>query len=161
MSWEELDGQAPKLARLGKRLLEGPGVAFLGTTRGDGSPRLHPVTPIVREGELLLGIIDATPKAHDLLRDPRCVLHALPGPGHAEFWVEALAQALPSLTAKDWARRVPQLDLPPGDTLFRLVLNAAHATLFTPDGNGRPVPDRRHWRRKPALTEGELVPHGG
>jgi Pyridoxamine 5'-phosphate oxidase len=161
MSWEELDRQAPQIARLGKRLLEERGLAFLATVRRDGSPRLHPVSPVICQGELMMGVIDRSPKSRDLLRDGRCVLHALPGPGHAEFWVEALAEPVPPEAALDWAKREPQLALPSGDTLFRLRITGAHATIFAPDGNGRPVPDRRHWRRQPERAGTTAASHGG
>lgn len=146
MSWAELEKAAPEMARLGRRLLMRPGVAFLGTIRADGSPRVHPVSPFIYESQLMLGIIDRSPKSRDLRRDSRCVLHALPGPAHAEFWVEAEASPLSSAAARDLVERAPQFALPPGDTFFRLVLLAAHATIFQPGEDDRPLPNRRHWR---------------
>lgn len=146
MTWSQLEDGAPAIARLGKRMLTETGIAFLATVRADGSPRAHPVSPIICRGELMLGLIDETPKARDVLRDPRCVLHALPGPGNTEFWVDALAEPQSKTSAGWWAARVPQLALPPGDRLFRLVIIAAHATIFEPGRNGRPSASRRHWR---------------
>ena len=67
------------------------GIAFLGTVRFDGGPRLHPVCPVFGGGRLFVGVGPHSPKQHDLRRDPRCVLHALPGIGDAEFVVRARA----------------------------------------------------------------------
>jgi hypothetical protein len=152
MSWSELDSQSPQVARLGKRLLQSSAVAFLATVRPDGAPRVHPVCPVLWNGDLFVGLIDRTPKARDLRRDPRCVLHALPGPGDCEFWVEAVAEPVSEAVALRHAIENPRLKLPPGDTLFRLELRAAHATLFQPGEGNRPVPSRRHWRAAGNLT---------
>jgi Pyridoxamine 5'-phosphate oxidase len=146
-SWADLEQEAPAIARLGRRLL-GTGIAFLATVRRDGSPRLHPVCPLICDGELLLGIIDRSPKRADLRRDPRCVVHAVPGPGHAEFWVRAVAEPQGPAVARRWADRDRRLALPDGDTLFRLGLVVAYATIFGPGADGRPVPDRRSWRSR-------------
>lgn len=146
MSWSELEAQDSQIARLGKRLLKSSSVAFLGTIRPDGTPRVHPVCPVLWKGELLLGLIDRTPKARDLRRDPRCVLHALPGPGDSEFWLEAVAEPVGLAAAQRLAIENPRLGLPSGDSLFRLKLREVHATIFQPGKDNRPVPSRRHWR---------------
>src|SRR5690242_21883098 len=81
--WTEFGGAMPAMAEAGARLLYqyGPqALAFLATIRPDGGPRLHPVCPTLFDDRLLLGIVDASPKCADLVRDPRCALHTLPGP---------------------------------------------------------------------------------
>jgi Pyridoxamine 5'-phosphate oxidase len=161
MSWGELAAQAPAIARVGRRLLEQTGIAFLATVRADGSPRVHPVCPLTLDDELLLGIIDRSPKYRDLRRDPRCVLHALPGPGHTEFWVEAVAEPQTGEALRHWVARDPKAALPAGDTLFRLRLVAAHATAFQPGEGGMPIPDRRHWRAASAAEAAGAVAIAG
>jgi hypothetical protein len=52
-SWSEFAGQAPEFAAFGEARFRS-GVAYLGTLRPDGGPRVHPVTPII--GEQLLCI---------------------------------------------------------------------------------------------------------
>jgi hypothetical protein len=54
-------------------------VAYLAAVRPDGAPRLHPFCPIIAGGRLFAAIPHSSPKGHDLLRDPRCVIHAMPG----------------------------------------------------------------------------------
>jgi len=74
MLWHEFEEAAPQLAALGRRRFEATHVALLGTLRRDGTPRISPVEPYLVRGRLLLGVLGASRKAHDLLRDPRCTL---------------------------------------------------------------------------------------
>jgi hypothetical protein len=66
-------------------------IAFLATSRPDGSPRLHPFCPILADGRLFAAIPWKSPKGHDLRRDPRCAIHALPGPDDDELSIRARA----------------------------------------------------------------------
>jgi len=79
-SWAELEGAAPELAAAGRRLLYqfGPGLGFLATVRRDGGPRLHPICPVLTDGELWAFILRRSPKCADLVRDGRFALHAFP-----------------------------------------------------------------------------------
>ncbi len=72
-SWKEFAQQAPEIAAFGESRFRG-GVAYLGTLRPDGSPRVHPVTPIIGE-QLFLFMEPTSPKGKDLQRDPRYTLH--------------------------------------------------------------------------------------
>jgi hypothetical protein len=92
-SWNEFAQQAPELAEYGKARFQS-GVAYLGTVRADGSPRVHPVTPII--GEQLFLFMEATsPKGKDLQRDGRYTLHCavedMSG-GGGEFYVRGRAK---------------------------------------------------------------------
>jgi general stress protein 26 len=72
--WQQFAVEAPELARFGLSRLRGR-VAYLATLRRDGSPRLHPVVVHFGNSELFLYMNPASPKAHDLRRDPRYTLH--------------------------------------------------------------------------------------
>ena len=72
-SWAEFARQAPEMAAFGLARFQSQ-VAYLGTLRPDGGPRVHPVTPIIGE-QLFLFMEPASPKGRDLQRDPRCTLH--------------------------------------------------------------------------------------
>ena len=76
MIWREFEGAAPELAALGRERFEATHVALLGTLRRDGSPRISPIEPKLVFGQLLLGMLAESHKAHDLLRDSRCTLHS-------------------------------------------------------------------------------------
>ncbi len=49
---------------------------MLGTLRRNGWPRITPCEPDLAGGQLLLGMMWRSPKALDLLRDERCVVHS-------------------------------------------------------------------------------------
>lgn len=91
-SWQEFAQQAPELAAFGNGRFQS-GVAYLGTVRADGGPRVHPVTPIMGE-QLFLFMEPTSPKGKDLQRDGRYTLHcavADSGGGEGEFYVRGRA----------------------------------------------------------------------
>jgi hypothetical protein len=116
-SWSEFAATSPELADVAAALWPGivaldrgdvvPAdlpcfeIAFLASVRQDGGPRVHPFCPILAGGRLFAAIPPASPKGRDLRRDPRCVIHALPGPADDEFCVRALAREVadPATTA--------------------------------------------------------------
>lgn len=115
-AWQDLEQGAPRVAGLGMASLTATSVALLGTLRRDGSPRISPVEPCLCEGQLLIGAMAWSPKAADLRRDPRYVLHsAVTGPdnGEGEFKVYGSAaeagDKLRSAAAGVWWQ-----DWPPG-----------------------------------------------
>jgi hypothetical protein len=74
MSWQRLESQSPEIAEFGRIRFQS-GVAYLATIRKDGSPRLHPFTPIIGEGHFFVFMEPSSPKGHDLRRDPRFTVH--------------------------------------------------------------------------------------
>ena len=76
MNWQEFVDDAPELAEYAQRLIEQSGFVFIGTIRKDGSPRISPVEALIVDGNLYLGMMWESFKAHDLLRDPRCTIHS-------------------------------------------------------------------------------------
>jgi hypothetical protein len=66
-------------------------IAYLATIRRDGGPRVHPFCPILADGRLFAAIPRTSPKGWDLRRDPRCAIHALPGPDDLELCIRAIA----------------------------------------------------------------------
>jgi hypothetical protein len=94
LSWGRFRRSAPDLAAAGRALLYrgGVGLAYLGTVRGDGGPRVHPVSPLLVE-EGLYTLLTVSPKLEDLLRDRRFALHSFPmGAGAEAFYVTGRAQ---------------------------------------------------------------------
>jgi hypothetical protein len=107
-TWSDFEASAPELASVadllwpgitalhrGERPRSGAAtfpVAFLATTRPDGSARVHPFCPILAAGRLFAAIPQRSPKGRDLRRDGRCTIHALPGPDDDELSIRALAR---------------------------------------------------------------------
>ncbi len=77
MRWDEFAKAAPELAALGEERLRARELCLLGTLRANGYPRISPVEPDFVDGELMSGMMWRSPKALDLLRDPRCVVHSI------------------------------------------------------------------------------------
>jgi hypothetical protein len=77
MTWEEFAAAAPELAALGDERLRAKELCLVGTLRKNGWPRISPVEPEFVDGELMLGMMWRSPKALDLLRDPRLVVHSV------------------------------------------------------------------------------------
>jgi hypothetical protein len=91
-SWQEFAQQVPAFAAFGQARFAG-GVAYLGTVRADGGPRVHPVTPIIGE-QLFLFMEPTSPKGKDLQRDVRYTLHCAvenSEGGDGEFYVRGRA----------------------------------------------------------------------
>lgn len=74
MSWKTLEDQQPDLAAFGKARLHN-NVAYLATIRKDGSPRVHPFTPIIGEGHFFAFMEPTSPKGHDLRRAGQFAVH--------------------------------------------------------------------------------------
>jgi hypothetical protein len=144
MSWKDLENARPELAAFGADRFQRFGVAYLATVATDGSPRVHPVTPIVGQGHLFVFMEPTSPKGHDLRRDGRYALHCsvsdISGEsgeffisGHATFRddpaVRRLAVELATYTPAD--RYI----------LFELDVERAASTTYT---NGPPV--RTRWK---------------
>lgn len=79
LSWGRFRRSAPDLAAAGRALFYrgSVGLAYLGTVRSDGGPRVHPVSPLLVEDGLYT-LLMVSPKLEDLLRDNRFALHTFP-----------------------------------------------------------------------------------
>ena len=99
-TWGEFASAAPELAERGARRLS-VGVAYIATTAKDGSPRVHPFTPLVGGGRLLAFVAKHTVKYGNLLRDPRCAIHAVLGTDDEEFLIVGRA-----VLSDDWATQM-------------------------------------------------------
>ena len=77
MRWDEFTTACPELASLGEERLRSRELCLLGTLRKNGYPRISPVEPEFVDGQLMLGMMWRSPKALDLLRDPRLVVHSV------------------------------------------------------------------------------------
>jgi hypothetical protein len=77
MRWDDFAAAVPELAALGEERLRAKELCLVGTLRKNGWPRISPVEPEFVDGELMLGMMWQSPKAIDLMRDPRLVVHSV------------------------------------------------------------------------------------
>jgi hypothetical protein len=73
--WKDFRSTVPEFAKTAEEVLGTNGLALIGTIRRDGTPRISPVEVFFPREELLMGMMNRSKKALDLLRDPRCVIH--------------------------------------------------------------------------------------
>jgi hypothetical protein len=144
MCWKDLENAAPELATFGLKRFE-VGVAYLATVRQDGSPRVHPVTPIVGQGHLFLFMEPTSPKGNDLRRDGRYAIHSAVSDSNGtsgEFIITGTARFIADPAVRSLATQLASY--PPADRyiLFELGIERADSTIYQ---EGQPV--RQHWRR--------------
>jgi len=134
-------------AEFAKAARFGIGYAFVSTVGGDGSPPLHPMTPLIAGGRLLAFAVH-TAKYRNLLRDPRYALHAVLGESDEEFLLTGRA-----VVSDDWASRMLAADEgrrigmnSRDDVLFEFHIERAHWAVWK--GLGTPDISRRakSWR---------------
>lgn len=77
LRWDDLRRSEPRLAARARERLIDPGVLLVATIRGDGTPRVSPVEPLVLAGDLWLSMMWRSRKASDLRRDDRVLLHSV------------------------------------------------------------------------------------
>jgi hypothetical protein len=145
-TWNEFEVASPALARLGRVLLIKKGRGYLATVRADGGPRVQAICPVLWQGRMYAGIIQATPKHQDLVRDGRYALHAPLAEGDAEFWTRGMARLLSDEETDAVMTSNPAWEMPVKNSLFDLDISAACGTIFQSGPGGVPVPDRRVFR---------------
>jgi hypothetical protein len=145
--WKHLREERQDLADVGRGLFYqfGVGLAFLGTVRTDGGPRLHPVCPIVTD-EGLYVLVVPSPKRDDLHRDRRYALHSFPCADNEDaFYVVGEAVLEPddaSIRSRFLAER-SWTDTPPPDwhlqQVFELLIERVLYTKTLSHGDFNPV----------------------
>ena len=153
ISWSNFKVEQPELARHGADLLYhfGVGLAFLGTVRADGGPRLHPICPLLTEGGLYAFIVPS-PKRADLRRDGRYAMHTFPMEDNEDaFYLSGVASHVSHRQTRDQLarqfadERSGQAVPAPGEEqhLFEFRVQAAMLTQTT--GHGDPRPQHTIW----------------
>jgi hypothetical protein len=138
--------RAAPLAAFGRRRF-GSRVADLATGDAAGTPRVHPVTPIVTSLGLMLFMVPTSPKGHDLRRGSRYALHCSVEDdegGGGEFRVRGAARKVDDPAAR--AQVAAPAPYEPSDpyVLFELLVDEAFST--HDDAEGTPV--RHRWRAR-------------
>jgi hypothetical protein len=151
-TWGGFEDEAPDLAAAGRSLWQRNGLMYLATIRRDGRPRLHPVAPFLAVDKLIVAISHRSPKWRDLERDPRCVLHCLPGDRDDEFSLQCRAAAAsdPRDRLSETAGHVIHAD----DHLFEMDIEQADHAWWEHVGRPGTYPVRRRWTAPPSSSTG-------
>lgn len=145
MSWKSLEDQQPELAAFGAERLNG-NVAYLATIRKDGSPRVHPMTPIIGQGHLFVFMEPTSPKGRDLQRDGRYAIHCSVNDtsgASGEFILTGQAHMIDNQELR--ALAVELASYAPADRyiLFEFDVETAASTVYPGD-----QPVRQYWKRE-------------
>jgi hypothetical protein len=147
VTWQQLREDRPSLATYGEERFASR-VAYLATVDRSGSPRVHPVTPIVVPGRLLVFMEPTSPKGHDLRRGSRYALHCAVEDdqgGRGEFRVRGPAREITDVGVRDQAADHAPYEPAPNYVLFELLIDEAFSTRYEPDG----TPVRARWKANP------------
>ncbi len=143
MSWKTLEEKHPDLAAFGAERLDGK-VAYLATVRKDGSPRVHPMTPIIGQGHLFVFMEPTSPKGHDLRRDGRYAMHCAvsdtSGTG-GEFIVTGRAHFVNNSELRALAVRLASYTPADRYILFEFDIKSVASTVYQDD-----QAVRQHWK---------------
>jgi hypothetical protein len=137
MNWAEFAKASPELAVLGWRRFQAHELCMLGTLRRNGWPRISPCELDVVGEQLMLGMMWRSPKALDLLRDDRCVLHSCTSNrlgSEGDFKLYGRAQDVQDEAMRDAYRAVirKRIDWEPTDPfhLFAIAITSASYVVF-------------------------------
>ena len=136
MTWKILEDQQPELAAFGAERLNGK-VAYLATVRKDGSPRLHPMTPIIGLGHFFVFMEPTSPKGHDLQRDGRYAIHCAVSDNSGEsgeFGLTGRARRVDSAELRALAVSLASYDPADRYILFEFDLESAASTVYSTAG---------------------------
>lgn len=155
VAWSEFCAVEPTLAARAQALLYqfGVGLAFLATVDDSGAPRVHPLCPIVCDGELYLLVVPG-PKREDLRRDGRFALHSFPCPDdeNAAYLTGRAVEidgdpARRAVVEQQFLAERSAFPIPPESlaeqSLFRLDIGRCLITTTT--GHGDPAPHHEVW----------------
>jgi hypothetical protein len=145
-TWDEFAAAAPEIAEIGRGLFERFHIAYLGTVRKDGAPRVHPVSPIIANGRLFVATAPASPKRLDQVRDGRYVIHALPGKDDAEFLIRGRARRVTDDTTRAAVTEAAGHTVRAQDWIFEYDIEEAMSAYWEHVGQPDTRPVRRFWR---------------
>lgn len=168
-TWAEFEAGAPALAEVAARLWPGITaanhgvaadnaapwfrIAYLATVRRDGSPRLHPFCPIIARGRLFAAIPTVSPKGDDLRRDPRCVIHAMPGRDDDELCTRGRAVERTDADTRDMVVDVVRrsgvggmIESAGRDPIFEFGIERVDVARWIDIGQPGTYAERRHWQ---------------
>lgn len=152
-TWQDFARERPDIASAGRAIFYqfGVGLAFLGTTRPDGGPRVHPMCPLLTDLGLYAFIVPS-PKQRDLQRDGRYAMHSFPCADNEDaFYVTGRAssaddgEARARLSAQFVAERLQFNVPPPADDHLLFEFSVERCLLTNTSGHGDTSPEHTVW----------------
>src|SRR5919106_6228170 len=148
LNWTQFREARPDLAEAGQQLFYqfGVGLAFLGTVRPDGGPRMHPMCPLIVE-DGLYAFIEPSPKRRDLIRDGRYAMHCFPPAENEDaFYITGRSEHRTDPTLREsiasvfWKERGAESPPPQSEDqqLFEFYIQACLHTKTTGHGDWNP-----------------------
>lgn len=158
-NWDDFQAQAPELAQFGaERLTAAP--AYLATLRSVGTPRVHPIAPIIGGGRLLVFVEPTSPKGRDLRERGWYALHnGVPdtfGSG-GEFFVRGQATHLDDPESAPWRPRRPRINRKIGHSVRVWGRRSSLQRLWR-RGSGQGSSDKRAISRHPSSVRAPMLP---
>ncbi len=149
--WGELERAQPEMAALLRSLLGWIPIAYLATVRRDGSPRVHPVCPILASSGMYVAVAGASSfqpsaKRFDLGRDGRYALHAMPGKRDDEFYVTGRARLVQESAERQLVVETAKHYIREDDWVFELGIDYAMTAYWEKRGEPGTYPVRTEWR---------------
>ncbi len=142
-SWGELQQASPDIAEFGRQRLDGK-VAYLATVRGDGHPRIHPVTAFLSDTRCFIFAEPDSSKVRDFSVNPQFHLHCAMSDSSGssgEFQIRGTAHAMETEAHRVEAEENCPFRPSTRSILYELKLLEVVATSYR---GGRP--DRRRWK---------------
>jgi hypothetical protein len=127
VTWSEFAAAAPEIAAAGRRLIYrgDSGAVLLATVRGDGLPRIHPITVAIADGRLYAFILDS-PKRTDLERDGRYAMHTHQDPDiPSEFAIRGRAVVVTDIAERSAVAATWKFEVDDSYDLFAFSLQSA------------------------------------
>jgi hypothetical protein len=156
-TWSEFEAAEPEAARSGRDLLQ-LGLAYLGTVRRSGFPRITPISPVFAGGRIWATVVRSTPKCAELASDGRYALHALPGPEQQEFALTGTAIAADDADTRELLRASSEeqgVVWDDQDAVFELRIASAFWAEYSTGPNAELVATRRIWKATSSGGGGE------
>lgn len=146
MRWSEFARSSPVLAGAGATLFDQHRLAYLATARRDGSPRLHPVTPVRTPTGLYVAVNHQSPKRWDLERNGRYALHAPLGDRDEEFVITGHARRVRDDETRAEIKAAAGHVIHDADWLFEFHIEHCLHGYWVNPGQPGTYPVRRQWR---------------
>jgi hypothetical protein len=150
-SWAQFKSSQPGMAAVLLQRLEEVPICYLATVRRDGSPRVHPICPIVTDDAMYVAVagsgrLNPSPKRWDLRNDGRFAMHAMPGPRDDEFYCTGRARFVTSMDEKGAVAAAAGHTVHPTDDVFELAVSLVMTAYWERLGEPDTYAVRRVWR---------------